>query len=110
MDAANLAEQLMYQLTQIADRTAYAEITSVEMTVGALWNIPADELELAFEDLFAEVDVSDVPSRLGTAIMRIRIVQPGETFQAPRRSDTQTAIGWELLVTDIQGRREGQVE
>jgi Zn finger protein HypA/HybF involved in hydrogenase expression len=104
MNAASLAEQLMYQLTQIAARTQYAEITSVEMTVGSLWNIQADDLEAAFENLFADADLADAPSQLGTAIMRIRIVQPGEQFKPPLRSDAQTAIGWELLVTGIQGR------
>ncbi len=104
MNAASLAEQLMYQLTQIAARTNYAEITQVEMTVGALWNISADDLEVAFENLFADADLADAPSQLGTAIMRIRLVQPGEQFQAPRRSDAHLATGWELLVTNIQGR------
>jgi Zn finger protein HypA/HybF involved in hydrogenase expression len=106
MNATDLAEQLMLQLTQIAARTPHGEITQVEMTVGALWNISADDLELAFEDLFADADLADAPSQLGTAIMRIRLVQPGEQFQAPGRSDTHTASGWELLVTNIRGRGE----
>lgn len=106
MNAADLAKQLMYQLTQIAARTRHAEITQVEMAVGSLWNISADDLETAFENLFADADLADAPSQLGTAIMRIRLVQPGEQFQAPGRSDTHTATGWELLVTNIQGRGE----
>ncbi|MBS3821251.1 MAG: hypothetical protein KGY81_05760 [Phycisphaerae bacterium] len=74
------------------------------MTVGSLWNIQAADLEAAFERLFAEADLAERPSQLGTAVMRIRIVEPGEQFKPPLRGDAQTAIGWELLVTGIQGR------
>ena len=101
MDAVSLASQFVEQLRQIVEATPFPHIRRVEMTLGALYGIAAKDLEMCFDDVF---DSEPADSRLAGAVIEITVVQAGQTFAAPLLDDaTQTANGWELLITNIEG-------
>jgi hypothetical protein len=102
MDARELAEQLIDSLAGIVSATEYSCVTRVDLCVGTRWAVAARDLEMCFDDL---LDALPTDGPLAGAVPRVRVVSPGEEFPAPRRSDVQTATGWELLVTNVEGVR-----
>ena len=56
---------------------------------------------MCFDDVF---DAEPAGSLLAGAVIQISLIQAGQTFAAPMLTDrTQTANGWELLITHIEG-------
>ncbi len=96
MHEHGLAKELWPQLKAIAERGGFVKITRVDMMVGALHAVSADFLAHSFEHAFEGTNFQD-------AAMNIVVVDPGEEYSAPGRSDTAKANGWELLISRIEG-------
>ncbi len=103
MDADSLIKEFADELRQIASRTEYSRISCVELIIGEGFGISADDIEKAFENFWGNPENVSTDESLYESVSAVTLVKPGDTFSAPGRSDTQTAIGWEILVTNIRG-------
>ena len=86
------------ELQAIASRMGLAWITRLELIIGAMHEVAAEELARQFEACFEGTSFED-------ARVEIVIVQPDQTISAPGRSDTLTATGWEILIRKMEGRQ-----
>ena len=103
MNANELVTEFSEELENIARRTRYSHISCIELTVGTGYGVSADELEMCFEDFFDNPNAPAEISFLTDAVVKVTIVEVGDEFPAPNRSDTQIATGWEMLITNVLG-------
>ena len=103
MNADSLIKEFADELRQIADRTEYSRISCVELIVGEGFGVSAGDIEAAFENFWENQNIISPDDKLYEAVTIVTLVRAGEPFAPPGRSDTQTAIGWEILVANIHG-------
>ena len=103
MNPDSLVKEFADELRQIASRTEYSRISCVELIVGKGFGISASDIEDAFETFWGNPKKISPDDKLYEAVTTVTLVRAGETFSSPGRSDTQTAIGWEILIANIHG-------
>ncbi|MFW6132257.1 MAG: hydrogenase/urease maturation nickel metallochaperone HypA [Planctomycetota bacterium] len=99
MHEHGLAKELWPQVRQVAENQGFRRVTRIEMTVGALHGVSADFLAHSFEHAFE----ADDSGRFADAAVDVATVEPGQTLTAPGADEPQTANGWELMITRIEG-------
>jgi hypothetical protein len=103
MHEHGLARELWPQLKQVADRAGFERVTRVEMIVGSLHGVSADFLAHSFEHAFEGTNFEG-------AEIQIDLVDPGDQVDAPGRSDTMVANGFDLVIKRIEGRKRPGAE
>ena len=99
MHEHGLAKELWPQLQQIAQTKRLNRVQRVEMIVGMLHGVAADFLAHSFEHAFEGTSFEG-------ATVEITIVEPAEEYTVPGSGQSQTATGWELLVTRLEGPQD----
>lgn len=105
MNADSFVKEFADELRQIAGLTEYSRISCVELIIGDGFGISPDDIQEAFENYWGDSKKISPGDKLYEAIVKVTLLRAGETFSAPGRSDTQTAVGWEILVANIHGIR-----
>jgi len=96
MHEHSLAKEIWPQLQQIAASKGLVRVTCVEMTVGMLHGVSADFLEHSLGHAFEGTGFEG-------AVVNITVVDPGQEYDLPGTDDPQTANGWELLISKMEG-------
>ena len=99
MNAKELARVFVDQLSGISEFSTYSHISRISLIVGSAYEISAEDLEQEFEDL-----LEDLPGKkIDGAVVSVKVVALGDTYEMTSRDDEHIATGWEMLVTNLKG-------
>jgi len=98
MHEHGLAKELWPQLKQIARDLGFATVSEVDLTIGSLHGASAEFLAHSFEHAFEG-------SSFDGAKVTVLVVEPGDAYAAPNVDEPQTANGWEIFITKIEGEK-----
>jgi len=96
MHEHSLAKEIWPQLRQIAENKGLVCVTRVEMTVGMLHGVSADFLAHSLGHAFEGTGFAG-------AVVNVTVVDPGRQYDLPGADEPQTANGWELLISKMEG-------
>ena len=102
MNPKDIAKIYVDQFLEIEKVAPYKQISQISMIIGSEYNLDSNQLEIEFEDL-----LEDKPGcKIDGAIVNIRIVSPGDTYNMPSRDDIHVATGWEILINKLDGIKQ----